>query len=29
MADTNAIIEENEQNAGEYDPNPYDNVTVE
>lgn len=29
MADTNAIIEENEQNVGEYDPNPYDNVTVE
>lgn len=29
MADTNAIIEDNEQNVGEYDPNPYDNVTVE
>lgn len=29
MADTNAIIEENEQNVGEYDPNPYDNITVE
>ena len=29
MADENVIIEENEQNVGEYDPNPYDNVTVE
>ena len=29
MTDTNAVIEENEQNVGEYDPNPYDNVTVE
>lgn len=29
MADENVIIEDNEQNVGEYDPNPYDNVTVE
>jgi hypothetical protein len=29
MADENVIIEANEQNVGEYDPNPYDNVTVE
>lgn len=29
MTDENVIIEDNEQNVGEYDPNPYDNVTVE
>ena len=29
MADENTISEENEQNVGEYDPNPYDNVSLE
>lgn len=29
MADENIVSEEQEQNVGECDPNPYDNVSLE